>query len=99
MMLRTILWTSAALTLATAGPVIAQTSTDDTYTAMPPPAGYDDVIPDDGYVDIPGTNHRDSADSPSSANNGGSSAGTSSGTSGGSTGTGSTGGGAASARR
>ena len=99
MMLRTILWMAAALTLATAGPALAQTSTDDTYTAMPPPTGYDDVIPDDGYVDIPGTNHRDSADTRNSANSGGSSAGTSSGTSGGSTGTSSTGGGAASARR
>src|SRR4029450_10810714 len=63
---------------------------------MPPAAGYD-ATPDDDYIDIPGTNHRDSADSPSSANTVASSTGTS-GTSGRSTGTGSTGGGAASAR-
>jgi len=97
-MLRNILVLATTLTLAAVAPAIAQTSTDDAYTTMPPPAGYDDITPDDGYVDIPGTNHRDSADSPSSTNTGASSTG-SSGTSGGSTGTGSTGGGGASARR
>ena len=96
-MLRNILVLATTLTLAAVAPAMAQTSTDDAYTTMPPPAGYDDITPDDGF-DIPGTNHRDSADSPSSANTGASSTG-SSGTSGGSTGTGSTGGGGASARR
>ena len=97
-MLRSILVLATTLTLAAVAPAIAQTSTDDAYTTMPPPAGYDDITPDDGYVDIPGTNHRDSADTRSSVSTSASSAGTS-GTSGGSTGTGSTGGGAASARR
>jgi hypothetical protein len=98
MMLRIILISAAALTLAAGVPAMAQSTTGDSYTTMPPPAGYDEPTSDNGYVDVPGTNHRDSADSPSSANGSASSAGTA-GTSGGSAGTGSAGGAAASARR
>ena len=96
-MLRTILLSAATLTMVAATPSIAQTTTDDTYNSMPPPVGFDQTIPDDGYVDVPGTNHRDSADSPSSRNASAGSTGAS-GASGASSGTGSTGGGA-SARR
>ena len=96
-MLRTILISAATLTLAAATPAMAQSTTGDSYTTMPPPASYDEPMSDDGYVDIPGTNHRTLPIS-SSANGSASSAGTA-GTSGGSAGTGSTGGGAASARR
>jgi hypothetical protein len=97
-MLRMILISAATLVLAAGVPAMAQSTTGDSYTTMPPPAGYDEPTSDNGYVDVPGTNHRDSADSPSSANGSASSAGTA-GTSGGSAGTGSAGGAAASARR
>src|SRR3954447_5586353 len=97
-MLRMMLISAATLTLVAATPAMAQSTGDDSYTTMPPPAGFDEPTTDDGYVDIPGTNHKDSADSPSSANGSASSAGAA-GTSGGSAGTGSAGGGASSARR
>jgi hypothetical protein len=95
MMFRMIVISAVSLAFGAAAPAIAQILTDDQYTSMPPPAGYDDVTPDDGYVDIPGTNHRDS----DSANASTSNAGTAGSTSAGNSGAGTSGRGGTSARR